>query len=67
MTPVANNMITAIGSAFTAVMGWLGEFVSSLVTEGGELSSLLVVFALGIGVTLVHFCGRFLKSLLWGA
>lgn len=60
-------MLTQIGAAFTEVLGWIGEFLTSLTSESGELAPLLVIFALGVGVTLAHFCVRFIKSIMWGA
>lgn len=60
-------MLTQIGNAFTEVLGWLGEFLTSLTSDTGELAPLLIIFTLGVGVTLAHFCARFIKSLMWGA
>lgn len=62
-----NTMIAAISTAFTAVIGWIGEFLSALTSDTGELAPLLIIFGLGVAVTLGHFCVRFIKSLMWGA
>lgn len=60
-------MLAAISSTFTEVLGWIGEFLTSLTSETGELAPLMTIFALGVGVTIAHFCVRFIKSIMWGA
>lgn len=64
---VVNNMLVQIGNSFTEVLGWIGEFLTSLTSDAGDLAPLLIIFTLGVGVTLAHFCARFIKSLMWGA
>lgn len=53
-------MVSAVTSAFTAMIGWIGDFISSLVNApgsdgGGELYALLPLFAIGIAASLCMF------------
>ena len=60
-------MLEAISSAFTAVLGWVGEATTALVTTGGVLHDLLPVFAIGVAVSSVLFAVKGIRSLTWGA
>lgn len=60
-------MIQAISSAFTGVIGWVGEFVTALVGAEGSLSELLPVFAIGVGVSVLMLGIKAVKSMTWGA
>lgn len=60
-------MIEAIGSAFTGVLGWVGEFVSALTGADGVLKDLLPIFVIGVGVSLVLLAIKAVKSMTWGA
>ncbi len=60
-------MIEAIGSAFTGVIGWVGEFVTALTGADGVLKDLLPVFVIGIGVSLLLLGIKAVKSMTWGA
>ena len=60
-------MVEAIGSAFTGVIGWVGEFVTALTTAEGALNDLLPVFVIGIGVSLLLLGIKAVKSMTWGA
>lgn len=60
-------MLEAIKTAFTAVIGWIGEATTALVGAEGVLNDLLPVFAIGIGVSAVLFAIKGIRSLTWGA
>ncbi len=60
-------MVSAISEAFTGVIGWIGEFVTALVTTNGELNALLPVFVIGIGVSILLLGIKAVKSMTWGA
>lgn len=60
-------MISAIGDAFTGVIGWVGDYVSALVGAEGALKELLPVFAIGIGVSVLMLGIKAVKSMTWGA
>lgn len=60
-------MISAIGSAFTGVIGWVGEFINALVGAEGALKEMLPVFAIGVGVSVLMLGIKAVKSMTWGA
>lgn len=66
-TPPANGLLTAVGEALTDVIGWVGDVVSSLVSSNGALSALLPLFAIGIGISVLLFGIRAIRSIVWGA
>lgn len=59
-------MIAAIGDALGSIIGWVGEVVSALVGEAGELKDLLPLMAVGIGVSLLMLGVKAIKSFAWG-
>lgn len=60
-------MITAVGNALTQVVTWVGTVVSAIVGESGALNSLLPLFAIGIGISVLLFGIKAIKSIVWGA
>lgn len=59
-------MMNAIGSGVTSVIGYAGEVVTALISESGALSALLPVIGMAIGIGLVGWGIRTVKSLTWG-
>lgn len=59
-------MITAIGQGVTSVIGFAGEVVDALILTNGKLSGLLPVIGMAIGIGLVGWGIRTVKSLTWG-
>lgn len=62
-------MISAVGSALSAMIGWIGNVVTSLVTapvegvsSGGALYALLPLFAIGIAASLCMFAMKIVDS-----
>lgn len=62
---VTNSMVEAVTSALGSIIGWVGEVVTS-VTSGG-LKDLLPMFAIGIGISVLLFGVKAIKSIVWGA
>lgn len=60
-------MTVAIKDAFTAIIGYVGEFVSALTATDGVLKDLLPVFVFGIGISLLLLAIKAVKSMTWGA
>lgn len=60
-------MFATLGSVFTAVIGYVGEFVTALTTTGGELAGLQELFVLGIGISLLMVCAKLVRKITWGA
>lgn len=63
----ANGLLTAVGDALTDVIGWVGDVVTSLVGDDGALAALLPLFAIGIGISVLLFGIRAIRSIVWGA
>lgn len=62
---VTNSMVEAVTSALGSIIGWVGEVVTSI-TSGG-LKDLLPMFAIGIGISVLLFGVKAIKSIVWGA
>ena len=60
-------MITAIGDAFTAAIGWVGEFMTALTSSTGDLKDLLIPLCIGIGISLVMVSVKIVRKITWGA
>lgn len=60
-------MMAAVTSGISTVIGWVGEFITQLVTETGELTTLLPLFAIGIAVSAVFLGIKVIRSVVWGA
>ena len=50
-------MMNAISTALTDVIGWVGEVVTALVGETGQLKDLLPLMAIGIGISALSVDG----------
>lgn len=61
----ATGFMSAIGSALTEVIGWIGEVITALLS--GELSALLPLFALGVVVSVIMLAVKVVRSFTWGA
>lgn len=59
-------MMNAIGSGVTAVIGYAGDVVTALVSESGAFAALLPVIGMAVGIGLVGWGIRTVKSLTWG-
>lgn len=57
-------MMEAIGSGVTSVIGYAGQVVTAIIS--GSLSSLLPVVGMAVGIGLVGWGIRTVKSLTWG-
>lgn len=64
---VVNNMLEAITSGITTVIGWVGTVIDALVTTEGELNALLPLFAIGIAISAILFGIKAIKSVVWGS
>lgn len=66
-------MLSAVTSAITTVLSWIGTVVKSLITVAGEgvtagaLSPLLPLFAIGIAISAVLLGVKVIRSIVWGA
>lgn len=60
-------MLEAVSTGVTSVIGWVGDVVSAMTTEAGELGELLPLFGIGIAVSAVLLGVKVIKSIVWGA
>lgn len=61
-------MLAAIGSVFSQMITWVGNFVSALTDSAdGVLYGLLPIFAIGIGISLLLVCVKVVRKVCWGA
>lgn len=60
-------MLAAVGNGVTEVISWVGEVVTAITGETGALAPLLPLFAVGIGISVVLFGVKAIKSIVWGA
>ena len=59
--------MTAITTAVTNIITWMGTVVTALFGQTGALADLLPFFAIGIACSVVLFAVRGIRSLVWGA
>ena len=67
MSDTTPAIITEIGNALGHVLDWVGSVIGSLVNSSGDLNPLLPVFAITIGISLVLFGIKIVRSLTFGA
>lgn len=60
-------MFTTLGTVFTSVIGYVGQFVTALTAESGQLGGLQELFVLGIGISLLMVCAKLVRKITWGA
>lgn len=60
-------MLEAATTGVTTVIGWVGSLVEALVSTDGQLSALLPLLAVGVGVSGVMLGIKVVRSTIWGA
>lgn len=60
-------MLDAVTSGLGTVIGWVGTVVTALTSEGGELSALLPLLAIGVAVSALMLGIKAIRSFVWGA
>lgn len=66
-TPAVNNMLTAVSSGLTTVIGWMGTVVSSLVGDSAALGELLPLLAISVSISVLMLGFKVIRSVIWGA
>lgn len=61
------SILTAVGTAVTSVIGFMGQVVTALTSAEGDLNGLLPLFGLGIAVSLVYGAVKLIRKFTWGA
>lgn len=59
-------MLEAVGTALTTVIGWCGDVLSAVITESGELSALLPLWAVGIAISALMLGIKVMRGFAWG-
>ena len=59
-------MMQAVTTALTDVIGWAGTVLSAVITEAGELHSLLPLWAVGIAISALMLGIRVMRGFAWG-
>lgn len=63
----ATGMMTHVTNALTSVIGAIGDVVSAIVTENGELNALVELLAIGVAISLFFVGVKAIRSIIWGA
>ena len=66
MEGATTGMINAITSGVGTVIECAGDVVSAIITDGGAMNALLPVIGMAVGLGLVGWGIRTIKSLTWG-
>ena len=59
-------MMEAVGNALTTVIGWCGTVLDAVVNTQGELSALLPLWAVGIGISALMLGVKVMRGFAWG-
>ena len=59
-------MIAAVGTALVDVIGWCGTVLTAVVSDTGELSALLPLWAVGIAISGLLLGIRVMRGFAWG-
>lgn len=59
--------MTAVGTAVTSIISYIGQVTTALFGSEGALADLLPFFAIGIACSVVLFGIKGIRSLVWGA
>lgn len=59
-------MLAEVTTALGTVISWVGDVVTALTGEAGELSSLLPLMAVGIAISALMLGVKAIKSFAWG-
>lgn len=60
-------MWQAVGDAFEAFIGMVGQLVTALTGANGALAGLLPLFAIGIAISIFMVGFKAIRKITWGA
>ena len=66
-TTTGNALLDAVTTALGTIIDWVGTVIQSVIATDGALNPLLLLFAIGIGISVLLFGIRAIKSVVWGA
>lgn len=58
--------MTAISSAVTNTVGWVGEIITALFSETGSWAGIFDFYVIGIGLSICAFAAVMIGRLVWG-
>lgn len=58
-------MLDNISTAFTTVLGWIGQVITELTS--GDLAGLGVLFGIGVAMAIIGGAVSLIKRIIWGA
>ena len=61
------TLITNIGTVMAAMIGWIGDFLTAMVSETGDLKELWALLTMGITVSIVMLIIKVVRGFTWGA
>lgn len=61
-----DKLVSAAGTGLTTALGWVGEVLTALTAEAGQLAPLLGLLGIGIGVTAMMLGIRVVRGFTWG-
>lgn len=61
------NALTIIGDVITAIIGWIGDVTTALVSDAGALKDLFPFLMISVGVSAVFLVIRVIKGMIWAA
>lgn len=59
-------MLEQVTTALGTVISWVGDVVTALTGEAGELNALLPLMAVGIAISALMLGVKAIKSFAWG-
>lgn len=60
-------MLGLIGSTLTELIKWIGQVVTSLTSDSGDLNALLPLLVISVTVSVFMLAVRAIKGFIWGA
>lgn len=61
------TMLSYVTTALTSVISAIGDVVTAIVTEGGDLNALAELLAIGVAISLFFVGVKAIRSIIWGA
>lgn len=59
-------MMSAITTAMTDVIGWVGTVIDALLTTDGQMAELLPLFAISIAISGILLAIKIIRGFVWG-
>lgn len=63
----SDSLTTAVTNALSQIITWVGTVITAVIGDNGALNALLPLFAIGIGISVLLFGIKAIRSVVWGA